>query len=187
MTNKEYGQFDYVCDLRSIPVPDDRFDAIICTQVLAHMADPAAVLREFRRILRPGGRLLLSCPLFFQENEKPYDFFRYTQFGLRHLFERAEFKIERLDWLEGYYGTLAYQMSAAALALPCRPAAYGGGAVGHIVAPAAFLYKLWFAGACQFFTWLELRHKYTDSGQCMNYIVIATRPCVTDCRVGNGC
>lgn len=177
VTSKEYGRIDYVCDLRAVPVEADRYDAIICTQVLAHMPDPEAVLREFRRILRPGGILLLSCPLFFQENEKPYDYYRYTQFGLRHLLGRAGLTIERLDWLEGYYGTLSYQLSAAAVSLPTKPTAYGGGVVGLAAAGIAYVLRLAFAAGCQLFTWLELRHKHTASGQCINYIVLARRPC----------
>ncbi len=172
--SKQYGDITYVCDLRSIPVPEARFDALICTQVLAHLPDPRSVLCEFHRVLRPGGKMLLSCPLFFHENEKPHDYFRYTQFGLRRLLSHAGFAIDRLEWLEGYYGTFSYQLGTAALSLPLSAAAYGGGLIGHSFVPVAAMLKIACAAGCQVFTLLELRHKQTSSGQCINYCVHAT-------------
>ena len=71
----------HVCDLTQIPVGDDQFDAVVCNQVLEHVRDPVAVLREIRRVLRPSGRLIYSAPLFYEEHQQPYDFYRYTQYG----------------------------------------------------------------------------------------------------------
>src|SRR5262249_46561071 len=47
----------YVCDLASIPVESDRYDLVLLSQVLEHLPDPEAVLRELRRVLKPSGRL----------------------------------------------------------------------------------------------------------------------------------
>jgi SAM-dependent methyltransferase len=82
--NEQYAP-TYVCDLTQIPVPNDRYDAVVINQVLEHVPDPLAVLIELRRILRPGGRLIYTAPLFFEEHLQPYDFYRYTQLGVRHL------------------------------------------------------------------------------------------------------
>ena len=62
-------------------------------------------------MLKPGGRIFCSVPLFFQEHQAPYDFYRYTQYALRKLFADAGFEIVRIEWLEGYFGTVAYQFS----------------------------------------------------------------------------
>ncbi len=59
----QYGHIDYVSDATSIPVADGSFDAVLCTEVLEHVAEPIRVVHEFSRILRPGGRLLLTAPL----------------------------------------------------------------------------------------------------------------------------
>jgi hypothetical protein len=88
----------------------------------------------FRRVLKPRGPLLYSGPLFYEEHEQPYDFYRYTRFGIRYLFYQAKFDIERVDWLEEYPGTLAYQLGTAAYALPRDRHGYGGGAIGVLAA-----------------------------------------------------
>lgn len=70
-----YGRIDYVCDITSIPVPDESFDVVLCTEVLEHVPDPIATLRELTRVLRPGGRLLLSAPLGCGLHQQPYIYY----------------------------------------------------------------------------------------------------------------
>lgn len=171
---------DYVCDLTAIPVADDRFDAVFCNQVLEHLPDPLAALSELHRVLRPGGRLLLTAPLFYQEHQVPYDFYRYTQFGLRHLVERAGFVVDELRWLEGYFGTLAYQFAQMYRCLPTDPQVIreqaGGGASG-LSAVAMMRFTRAFAGHAQrFFARLDGTWSYTKRGLPKNYLVLAHRP-----------
>src|SRR5262249_44214064 len=116
--DKAYGQIDYECELSSIPVEDERFELVIFTQVMEHLEDPLSVLVELRRVLKPGGRIWATAPLFFEEPEQPYDFYRYPQFAGRRLGERSGLEVEELRWLEGYDGTLAYQLGFAARSLP---------------------------------------------------------------------
>lgn len=120
MVDKEYGRSTYVCDLSHIPVAAARFDAVALNQVLEHLSDPVAVLCEMHRILKNGGTMICSAPLFYEEHEQPYDFFRYTQFAWRHLLRNAGFDIVSLDWMEGYLGTVAYQMETASKHLSAR-------------------------------------------------------------------
>jgi len=54
--HKNHARFDYLCDLTAIPVPDATYDLVLCTQVLEHVPDPVAVLREFNRVLKPRGQ-----------------------------------------------------------------------------------------------------------------------------------
>lgn len=92
--DKVYAPSTYVCDLSEIPVEDGRFGYVVFNQVMEHLPEPLTVLEELHRVLEPGGRMIYSGPLFYQEHEQPYDFYRYTQYGLRHLFGRAGFEIE---------------------------------------------------------------------------------------------
>ena len=173
--DKAYGEITHVCDLTDIPVEDNRYDLILLTQVLEHLPEPQDVLREMLRILKPGGELWLSAPLFFAEHEVPYDFYRYTQFGLDHLLQSAGFALRRMEWLEGYYGTLSYQFGDAAIALPYHPKNYGGGLVGAIAAVMALFVKPLFLLLSMLFSRLDVREKHTTSGQCKNYAVVAVK------------
>jgi SAM-dependent methyltransferase len=90
------GNVAFACPAHAIPVEAGSFNAIFCTEVLEHVPDPLAVWREFYRILRPGGRVLLSTPMYWPSHEVPYDFYRYPEHGLRYLAETAGFKIEEM-------------------------------------------------------------------------------------------
>jgi SAM-dependent methyltransferase len=173
--DKPYGSNTYVCDLAAIPVEDHRFDYVVFNQVMEHLPRPSAVLDELRRVLKPGGRLLYTAPLFYEEHEVPYDFYRYTRYGVTHLFETAGFSIERLDWLEGYYATVGYQLRGMARALPSAPRDVAPGLLGVALAPAFVAARVAFGGLSVLFQRLELRHKYTTRGYPKNYVAIVRR------------
>ena len=61
-----------------IPLPEDSIDLALCMDVLEHCDEPKFVLQELRRVLKPGGHLLISVPFINREHEMPNDFFRYT-------------------------------------------------------------------------------------------------------------
>lgn len=86
---------DVFFDGRALPIRDASVDAVLCTQVLEHVANPAQFLSELRRVLPVGGRLLLTVPFVWDEHEQPYDYRRYTSFGLRHTLEAAGFRVTR--------------------------------------------------------------------------------------------
>jgi len=98
---------DIVGSLEALPIEDGSFDAVLSTQVLEHVADPARVLLELHRIIRPGGRLYLTVPLVGELHEEPYDFFRYTPYGLGHLLTGAGFDVDSISPRNGYFTTLA--------------------------------------------------------------------------------
>jgi len=173
--DKEYGEITYKCDLSTIPVEENRFDLILCSQTLEHVPEPEKVLKELFRVLKPGRSLWLTAPLFYEEHEVPYDFYRYTRYGLKYLVEEAGFSVVRIDWLEGYYGTLAYQLGKAAKALPIHPKQYGGGIVGVVSAIIVMILKPLFAISSMLFSRLDLRKKYASAGQCKNYAIVATK------------
>ena len=175
--NKEYrlDQLDFIADLQAIPAANESYDLIICSQVLEHVKEPKIVLAQLYRVLKPGGTLWLSTPLFFAEHEAPHDYFRYTQYGLRYLLESTGFVIVRIDWLEGYYGTLAYQSLSAALALPVLPRQFGGGVVGLVAGLSALGLKPLLAIGSILATFLDQRYKQTQVGMCKNYALVARK------------
>jgi SAM-dependent methyltransferase len=70
----------------SIPVENASFDVVLCLQVLEHVPDPAAAVRELRRVVRPGGRVLLSTHGIYPFHPNPDDLWRWTHQGLERLF-----------------------------------------------------------------------------------------------------
>jgi ubiquinone/menaquinone biosynthesis C-methylase UbiE len=161
--------------LAQIPVDDARFDHVVLTQVLEHVPEPASVLAELHRVLKPGGILWLTAPLFYAEHERPYDFFRYTQFGLRHLLESARFEVLELEWMEGYLGTLSYQLRLMSQCLPSSSEDYGGGLTGLALASAAKVSKRVGDHAADGFAKLDLKYKFVGKGLPKNYQVVARK------------
>lgn len=176
MVDKAYAKSTYVCDLRNIPVEEGRYDFVLFNQVMEHLPDPRSVLNELFRVMKPGGRLIYSGPLFYEEHEQPYDFFRYTSFGVNLLFKEAGFIIQRLDWLEGYFGTVAYQMNRMGQFLPARPSSIAGGLTGLILCPFMLLLKGQMLALSLVFHWLETRTKFTARGYPKNYVAVVVKP-----------
>jgi len=173
--DKPYQKSTYLCDLKKIPVEDARFDFIVFNQVMEHLPEPKLVLAELYRVLKPGGRMIYTGPLFYEEHEKPYDFYRYTQFGLRYLLESTGYNIDRLDWLEGYFGTVGYQLNTMARYLPCKPRNIDKGMAGYVLAPIMVTLKLIFLSCSVLFHKMETRTKYKQSGYPKNYIALVTK------------
>jgi SAM-dependent methyltransferase len=75
--------------VEAIPVGDAAFDIVLCTQVLEHSDDPAAAVRELRRVTAPGGRVLASTHGVQVYHPSPHDYWRWTHEGLGRLFSEA--------------------------------------------------------------------------------------------------
>jgi SAM-dependent methyltransferase len=75
--------------LEAIPVVDGSFDLVLCLQVLEHVPDPAAAVRELHRVVRPGGRVLLSTHGVYPLHPNPDDLWRWTDQGLERLFRTS--------------------------------------------------------------------------------------------------
>jgi SAM-dependent methyltransferase len=108
---------DVIAPLDALPIPDASFDAVLCTQVLEHVSDPETVLTELRRVLRPGGHLWMTVPLTWPLHEEPFDFFRYTQYGLAALLDRSGFADIDVAPRNGYFATMAQLMRLAGVAV----------------------------------------------------------------------
>jgi SAM-dependent methyltransferase len=108
----------FVGDVRDMPmVPSADYDAVVCFEVLEHIADPCQALREIARILKPGGVFIISAPHLSRLHDLPHDYFRFTSYGLRHLLEKAGFEVLEVDESGGIFSFLGHQVSIVLLSL----------------------------------------------------------------------
>lgn len=91
-------------DVTRNPIQRESVDCILCTEVLEHLPNPQACVDEIRRLLRDDGLVFASVPFFYPVHADPYDFQRFTEDGLRHLFR--EFKSVEVHRMGGYLGVL---------------------------------------------------------------------------------
>lgn len=93
---------DVECDItKKLPFKDGEFDTIILSDVLEHVPNPIDLTLELKRILKPGGLVLMNVPFMYWVHEAPYDYHRYTEFMLRKMVEDANMRVIKLDALGG--------------------------------------------------------------------------------------
>ena len=100
------GQVDVECPATELPFADASFNSILCTEVLEHVPEPQKAWREFYRVLQPGGRALISVPMWWPAHELPHDFYRYPEHGLRYLAGSAGFRVLKLVPRGGVYALI---------------------------------------------------------------------------------
>lgn len=105
-----YRNLDVINRLERLPFADGTFDAVLCTQVLEHVEFPRACAAEFHRVLRPGGVLYATVPMAQGEHQAPFDFFRYTSYGLRSVLFGAGFREARIEPFGGLPTRLAFEL-----------------------------------------------------------------------------
>ena len=84
---------DILADLNEpLPIENEVADTIISLSVMEHLREPQMLLNEAHRILKAGGTIILQVPFMWWVHEAPYDYFRYTRYGLHYMFEKAGFQ-----------------------------------------------------------------------------------------------
>lgn len=99
-------------DAISLPFCNDAFSSVLCADVLEHLKNPGQAVRDIWRILESGGIIIVSAPFFLNLHEEPYDFFRFSKFGLQELFKQNGFEILSIERTCGVFGTIGYWMTA---------------------------------------------------------------------------
>jgi SAM-dependent methyltransferase len=88
-----HHKVDVFYDGHTLPFPDNHFDSIFSSEVFEHVFNLPEIINELHRVLKPGGKILISCPFSFGEHEAPSDFARYTSYAIQHIFRSAGFDI----------------------------------------------------------------------------------------------
>lgn len=153
------------------PVPNASCDLVLCTETLEHVLDPCQFLAEAVRVMRPGGRLILTVPFAARWHFIPCDYWRYTPSGLQHLLTRAG--LEQIAvYARGNRLTVAcYKVMA--LILPLLMPQSGGAVRRRMLQIVGLLLSPWLLVLAAIGN-ASLRGRGGDD--CLGYTVLARRP-----------
>jgi len=87
------SKIDFFYDGHKLPFNDNSFDAVVCFEVFEHVFNLNEILLEIHRVLKPNGKLLITIPFAWDEHEVPFDFARYTSFGIKDILCKSNFNI----------------------------------------------------------------------------------------------
>ena len=106
----DFPGIDIVGDVLKPPLADASYDTVLSTHVIEHVREPWVMVEQIARVLRPGGTVILMAPFMYPFHADPYDFFRFSEQGLRSLFERAGLQVELCSkyggWLDIWSETI---------------------------------------------------------------------------------
>jgi SAM-dependent methyltransferase len=113
----EYGSLDYVGDIWEIDSSNESFDAILCTEVFEHIPHPIKTLKEFSRLLKPSGKLILTLPSACLRHMDPYFFYSgFSDRWLEKFLTDSGFEINSIEPVGDYYSWLGVEMVRTFLA-----------------------------------------------------------------------
>jgi len=166
----EYGALDHVCDIACIPEPDSSFDVVLCTEVLEHIPRPEAALQEFYRLLRPGGRLILTAPFCSITHLAPYHFSTgFSRYWYEQKLPEIGFRIQELTPNGGYFAYLAQEIRR----LDSTSRQYAGEGLGTLAKLAALLLLASIKQKAK-------REKGSSELLCFGWHVVAAKPLKTE-------
>ena len=151
VVQSDQNRVDIICEANNIPVEDNYFDTVFSTQVIEHVADHNGLLSEAYRVLKPGGKLIISGPMYWPLHEEPHDYFRFTKYGFSYLLKKHEFNEIAIEPCGGKWALTGIVFLYA---IPYRPRI-----INRILNPV--------------FSWLD--KNYPDFGNTTNYVVIAQK------------
>jgi ubiquinone/menaquinone biosynthesis C-methylase UbiE len=105
------SKLDLVCDITSIPEPDESFDVILCSEVLEHLPDPNNALRELSRLLKPDGQLIITAPFCSLTHFAPFHFYSgFNKYFYESLFPKFGLKIVKMEKNGNFFEFLGQEM-----------------------------------------------------------------------------
>ncbi|MBC8351307.1 MAG: methyltransferase domain-containing protein [Planctomycetes bacterium] len=104
----DFSLIDVVADASAIPFRDAEFDVALNLVVLEHVPDPWLAVDEMARVLKPGGIAFAMIPLVRPEHLAPFDFHRFTRYGIQRMFENSGFRVDSIEGSNGTFWTAVH-------------------------------------------------------------------------------
>ena len=167
IVQSDLKKVDVLCEANNIPLPDNSFDTAFSTQTIEHVEDHQGLVNEAYRLLKPGGYFIVSGPMYWHLHEEPYDFFRFTKYGFKYIFEKAGFEMIEIIPNGGAWATAGQTLIHSFLLSKSR---------NFFIHASRFLFHrlriYWIINS--FFGWLD-KVDYNPANT-LNYVVIGKKP-----------
>jgi ubiquinone/menaquinone biosynthesis C-methylase UbiE len=151
----EYGATDILGDIWDIDVPDEEFDAVLCTEVLEHIPYPIETIKELTRVLKPNGTLILTAPSNCLRHMDPYFFTSgFSDRWFERILTENELRIQSLDSVGDYYSWIKVELFRTSAKRPLSSV---------LLLPAL----LWFK--------MQRPTKESLATMCMGYFIVAQK------------
>lgn len=151
-------------DAQRLPFRSGVADHVLCTQVIEHVPEPASVLGEIARVLKPGGRLVLTAPLTWGLHGEPYDYYRYTPYSLGRLAEQSGLDVVEIEPTCGLWATLAQRVVDTIISTYAKDRS-----VATVTLLSALLVPVQWAG-------YGLDRLIGPRGDTLDYVLVARKP-----------
>lgn len=146
---------DIICPAQQIPLPDASFDTVFSTQTIEHVGDFQGMLNESFRLLKPGGHIIVSGPMYWPLHEEPYDYFRFTKHGFKFALENSGFEVLEVNPNGGKWALFGQTIL--------------------LTFPVWLTFPRFLRTAHNlFYSWLD--KKFFDPVNTMNYVAVARKP-----------
>ncbi len=160
------------CGLR-----DDSFDTVLSIQVLEHVFDPLAMVREIRRVLKPGGHAIFLIPQTSTLHGIPHHYYNFTRYWIQQTMKECDLEIVSLQPLGGFWSTLAsrlFLLPFTAFRLSSFSSReYVRGWLFYLLLPLMLLAALAMFPLCLLFSIADLQEEPN------NHLVVARKPAIS--------
>lgn len=110
MKSWDNSKLDIVSDIKSMPVVDGFFDNAMCIEVLEHVPDPIGAIKEIYRVIKPGGKLIVSAPFCSLTHFAPFFFNTgFSNYWYEKVLIDAGFQIISIDYNGNYFEYFAQE------------------------------------------------------------------------------
>lgn len=167
IVQSDMQKVDVLCEANNIPLPDNSFDTAFSTQTIEHVEDHQGLVNEAYRLLKPGGVFIVSGPMYWHLHEEPYDFFRFTKYGFKYIFEKAGFQVIETNANGGTWATTGQSLIHSFSLSKSR---------NFFIRSSRFLFIrlriYWLVNV--FFGWLDKVDN--NPANTLNYVVVGQKP-----------